>query len=328
MVLTDTIFGVTLTGEKEALNGARAFLEEWHSPMPHITAHTSGSTGTPKEIHLPKEDMRVSARATNRRFGIDASSTLLLPLSPDYIAGKMMLVRAAEARCRIIVERPSNTLLTHDYGCIIDLMAVVPSQCASLMENPVARRCLRNLIIGGAPLTPETEHQLAAAPWQSFATYGMTETCSHVALRALGQPLYSAMPGVTFDTDSRGCLVINAPSYSFGTLTTNDVITLASPTGFEWRGRYDNVINSGGVKLHPEELEALLAPHINCAFYLDGIPDCKWGTALRLTAEESPASAEKLMAICRNILPAHAVPKSIRILPVLPRTSSGKILRR
>lgn len=328
MVLTETNFGLTLTGEAEALEKALAFMEEWRSPLPYITAHTSGSTGTPKEIRLPKGDMRVSACATNLRFGINTSSTLHLPLSPDYIAGKMMLVRAAEAGCRIVVEKPSNHPLPEDYGFDIDLMAVVPSQCDALMKNDAAHRRLRNLIVGGAPLSPAVEERLTGMPWRSYATYGMTETCSHVALRELGQATYTAMPGITFASDRRGCLVIEAPAYSFGSLITNDVVRIINPDNFIWKGRFDNVINSGGIKLHPEELEALLAPHISSPFYLDGVPDEKWGTALRLTVE-APAPAEaELEALCRRVLPRHAAPKVIRILPSIPRTNSGKIIRR
>ena len=86
------------------------FIREWESDCDYIVAHTSGSTGDPKAIRLPKSDMRVSARATNRRFGIDSSSVIAAPLSTDYIAGKMMCVRAIEAGCRLIDMPVSNTV--------------------------------------------------------------------------------------------------------------------------------------------------------------------------------------------------------------------------
>ena len=304
----------------------RKFMEEWGYDLPYVVAHTSGSTGSPKEVRLPKADMRVSALATNLRFGITSASTIYLPLSPDYIAGKMMLVRAALANCRIIVERPSNRPMHDDCGSDIDLLAVVPSQCADLVSNPVALRRVRNIIVGGAPLAPEMERLMKQGPWNAFATYGMTETCSHVALRELGTSDYEAMPGISFSTDSRSCLEIHSGAYSWRKLVTNDVVSLSSPTTFQWRGRFDNVVNSGGLKLHPEELESLLAPHIHTPFYLDGVPDREWGTALRLTVE-APASEAELEELCRRVLPRHAVPKSLRILPVIPRTSSGKLRR-
>ena len=79
-----------------------SFVEEYFNDADYIVAHTSGSTGTPKEIHLQKSDMKVSAANTNRFFGIGPDSVLYLNLSPDYIAGKMMIVRALEANAQLI----------------------------------------------------------------------------------------------------------------------------------------------------------------------------------------------------------------------------------
>ena len=135
---------------------AEAFITRWFDDSDYIAAHTSGSTGTPKEIRLLKSDMRASARATNKRFGIAELSRLLCPLSASYIAGKMMIVRAIEAGCELIMEKPSNRPMSEDYG-EIDLMAVVPSQCTSLLENETAHRRLKNLIVGGAPIAADAE---------------------------------------------------------------------------------------------------------------------------------------------------------------------------
>ena len=105
-----------------------SFLSQWNDDSKdYVMAHTSGSTGAPKEIRLMKADMRRSAQATNHFFGIDVDSLLHLPLSPDYIAGKMMIVRAHEAGCRLIVEKPCNAPLQHYSGPDIALSAIVPS---------------------------------------------------------------------------------------------------------------------------------------------------------------------------------------------------------
>ena len=98
---------------------------------------------------------------------------------------------------------------------------------------------------------------LAGMPFAAFCTYGMTETCSHVALADALDPqgIYSAMPGISFSIDSRDCLRITAGSMSFGTLQTNDVVELLDNGRFRWLGRADNAINSGGIKIHPEMLE-------------------------------------------------------------------------
>ena len=84
------------------------FIAEFLDDKPYIMAHTSGSTGKPKPISLAKSDMKASARFTNRFFGLTSQSTLHLCLSPDYIAGKMMLVRALESGANIVIEEPGN----------------------------------------------------------------------------------------------------------------------------------------------------------------------------------------------------------------------------
>lgn len=310
------------------------FMEQWCDRRPYIIAHTSGSTGAPKEIKLLKSDMIMSARATNARFSISSHSHLHLTLSPAYIAGKMMIVRALEAGCDLTYEAPSNHgLLSTDYGDI-DLLAIVPSQCSQLLANPIARKRLHKVIIGGAAISHATEQALLSAPWNSYATYGMTETCSHVALRRMGTDAYTAMPGIRFSTDHRNCLRINAPQFSFRQLQTNDIVDLLSPQSFIWKGRYDNVINSGGIKIFPEQLEAKLQPYISHPFFIGGVPHPTWGTAVELIVElpdskaADPGELElQLQEICRTHLTTVECPKSIKFTATLPRTANGKIRR-
>ena len=177
------------------------FLKEWHSEEPFVVAHTSGSTGKPKEIKLLKADMRASAALTNRFFSIDSGSTLLLCLSPDYIAGKMMIVRAEEAGATLLVESPSNRPLEH----FSDLLAVVPSQALWLAEHQESLNNVRNMIVGGGEITPRLRTMLSQLHVNAYATYGMTETCSHVALSRIAEP---AQP---FEASARH--VRNRPSW-------------------------------------------------------------------------------------------------------------------
>jgi O-succinylbenzoic acid--CoA ligase len=302
----------------------KAFISQWENDSPTITAHTSGSTGAPKPIELYKADMRHSACATCRFFGLDSSSTLLSPLSADYIAGKMMIVRALEADCRLWIETPSNRPFSRPYPQVIDLAPIVPSQISHLLATNARPR---NVIVGGGPIPPDKERPLAQAPFTVYATYGMTETCSHVALRRVGQPLYEAMPGVTFDTTADGRLIIIAPGYSFGSLTTNDLVDLAGPTSFSWLGRKDNVVISGGVKLHPEQIERKLAAVIREPFYLIGEPDDKWGQALIMYIQGEPVNADRLRQSMAPLLSRYEMPREIRFVPAFRLTPSGKIKR-
>ena len=319
-----------------------SFLKEWMGDGDFITAHTSGSTGKPKEILLPKKDMKVSARATNRRFGIDSHSRMLCPLSANYIAGKMMIARAVEADCEVAFCTPSNDFWDKEETIRylaqgdVALLPIVPSQAVSLLkrrDNP-SLQSVRNIIIGGAPLTVETEEKLLASlpgHTQAFATYGMTETCSHVALRKLGAEYFSAMPGITFSTDVRGCLEITAPEYSFGKLQTNDIATLLGDDRFIWRGRFDNVINSGGIKVFPEEMERMLEGLLPSRFYIKGTPDPKWGEAVTLVIVDSPAIRDiadrELLAICDSVLTGAERPRRIVRISAIHLTPNGKIKR-
>lgn len=307
----------------------QSFLRQWESPEPYIEAHTSGSTGNPKIVHLLKSDMMVSAEATNRRFGLDSTSAILMPLSIDYIAGKMMVVRALLADCTLYVEHPSLTPMSSLGLPHLQLVPVVPAQVPYLLSMPSLAVSVDNYIIGGAPLDQSAENALLTAGYRACATYGMTETCSHVALRSLGQPVYEAMPGVEFAIDSDDCLRIVSSRYSWGELQTNDVVSLIDSTHFVWLGRRDFVINSGGIKVHPEEIERILAAYIPGEFYITGTPHEKWGSAVTLVCDRASRniSDERIFDICRSVLSRYQVPKIIRRVEAVEHTATGKIKR-
>lgn len=306
------------------------FIDEWKDGRPYIEAHTSGSTGTPKAIRLLKSDMRQSARATNAFFGIDESSVLVSPLSTDYIAGKMMVVRALEAGCRLVQIPVSNTI---EWPVGVErarLLPIVPSQIAGLLAAPQLARHIDALLIGGAAPSAEQCRALEDAGYNAYISYGMTETCSHVALARASdlRRVFHAMPGITFETDADGRLAICAPAFSFGRLQTNDVVELIDSTSFCWRGRADGVINSGGIKLFPEELEALYSSALaGRAFYVRKQPHPVWGEAVELVVEGAGDEAELLSALRATIADPRRLPKTVRFIAELPRTSNGKIRR-
>lgn len=307
---------------------ADGFIDEWNNPLPYIIAHTSGSTGTPKEIKLLKNDMIKSAEATCRFFNIDSHSTLLLPLSPHYIAGKMMIVRALISGADLYIEEPSSSPLKKDYG-VIDLLPIVPSQIGTLLENPFLSQ-VRNLLIGGGAISPDIENRIIDRKINAFASYGMTETCSHIALRNIASDngIFTTVPGIEILTDYRGCLVVNRHPFSFGPLNTNDIIELLDSRHFRWRGRYDNVINSGGIKIYPEECEKLIDDAIPYPFYIIGRPHNVWGEEAVLYVETEHPDREFLTSLMKSRLPRYHVPHEIIATPHFERTSSGKIKRK
>ncbi|MGM9851659.1 MAG: AMP-binding protein [Muribaculaceae bacterium] len=307
------------------------FKREWFNALPYIEAHTSGSTGEPKLIRLPKKDMLASARATNAFFGISASSVLALPLSPDYIAGKMMVVRAIAAGCSLIEMPVSNTITITGH---VDLLAIVPSQLPGLLRDTRIADKVSAVIIGGAPLSPAALLSLADSRLVAYASYGMTETCSHVALARIdssGALRYHAMPGISFDIDSRGCLIINAPMFSFKRLITNDLVADLSDDhlSFVWQGRYDHVINSGGLKISPEALERAISRALpRLQFYITGAPDAKWGQSVALVFEGSADDVNGIKSVIESIVSdRRTLPRQYLAVTHLPRTANGKLLR-
>lgn len=316
-------FTMDLPRIKNITDEGAKFIAEWHNPLPYIIAHTSGSTGKPKEIRLLKSDIKKSAQATCLRFGITEKSILYLPLSASYIAGKMMIARAIVSGAELIMETPGNNLSIN--APHIDLAAIVPSQIPALISS---HAIINHAIIGGAEIPHALEQRMLETPIKSYATYGMTETCSHVALRRLGEREYTAIPGITFSTDCRGCLVINSSEMSFNKLVTNDIVNLSSPTSFAWLGRVDNVINSGGIKLHAEQIEneiRELIPEIT-TFYITSTRHDKWGEELTMVVESSNPipNLETRLQLLANTL--HK-PKNIIYRQYIERTSSGKIIR-
>lgn len=317
------------------------FIEEYLNEQQYVIAHTSGSTGKPKEIQLLKSDMQASAKLTNEHFGLNSDSLFYLNLSPSYIAGKMMIVRALELGAKLIEETPSNTpLANYNSNERISLGAFVPSQIKYLINNPEKLVLFDNIIIGGGKIPNRLERWLAEQGIRAFSTYGMTETCSHVALAPMGstpQPFMS-LGNITFSTDDRSCLIINTPHLSHKEIITNDIVNLLSPTEFLWCGRFDNVINTGGIKVFPEEIEPIIGEIItNVRFFITSQPSEKWGEELVLALEYTtmqdneiklgevrPDFIEKL----KSKLPSYAIPRKYVAVKHFKETSSGKIIRK
>ena len=320
------------------------FLYEWHGDGQYISVHTSGSTGQPKSMLVEKSRMLASARITCDFLGLKPDDSALLCMSLDYIAGKMMVVRSIERRLKLISVTPSN----HPLACIdypIDFAAMVPSQVFGSLQVPAEReklRQIRQLIIGGGAIPQDVESQLRSFPNAVWSTYGMTETLSHIALRRISgkgaSQWYSPFCGVDLSLfngqGNIGQLVINAPQVCQEKLITNDIVEIRQDnTDKQFRiiGRTDNVICSGGIKLHIEEIEEQLRTHLPMPFCISKRTDEKFGEVAVLLIEHQSSAAseckEPILDICRKTLPAYSVPKEIICVGQIPLTGSGKIDR-
>ena len=305
------------------------FLAEWHNDSPTLLVHTSGSTGQPKPMLVEKRRMKASARMTCRFLGLQPGDTALLCMSLDYIAGKMMVVRALTCGLELITVplsgNPLGTVAGH-----IDFAAMVPLQVYNSLQVPEERECLkaiRHLIIGGGAIDAELERALADFPNPVYSTYGMTETLSHIALRRLNGPersdWYTPFDGVRLSLNDDGCLVIDAPTVHDGTLVTNDIAEI-SPQGFRILGRKDNVICSGGIKIQIEEVESRLRPFLRVPYLISKRPDPKFGEVSVLLTE---GSIDEARQICERILPKYYLPRHYLHVDRIPLTETGKPAR-
>ena len=267
------------------------FVSDWQSDSPTLLVHTSGSTGKPKPMLVEKRRMEASARITCGFLGLRAGDTALLCMPLDFIAGKMVVVRSLVWGLRLMAVEPSG----HPLKGLTEsptFAAMVPMQVYNSLKVEEERRLLRDikhLIIGGGAVNSDMAEELRGFPNAVWSTYGMTETLSHIALRRLSgaeaSEWYEPFDGVGVTTSADGCLVIDAPAVCAQPLVTNDIAEIA-PDGrrFRIRGRRDNVVCSGGLKLQIEEMEARLQPHLNVPYMISKRPDDKFGEAVVLLA--------------------------------------------
>jgi O-succinylbenzoic acid--CoA ligase len=309
------------------------FLEEWDSSSPTISVATSGSTGKPKQILLEKKRVRASASATGEFFNFKKGQTLLLNLAPSYIAGKLMLIRALEYEMRILVAPVTQNPLLSVGNRQIDFAAFVPYQVEAILRNPQTEAIyekIPHIIIGGATLPSKVENDLRTLQNQSYATFGMTETITHIALRRItdGYGVYTCLPNITIDQDDRGCLVIKENEIS-GRLVTNDIVTLVDSQSFRWNGRFDNVVNSAGVKLFPEALEKQIEELFpDNRFYFKGRKSAVFGEELVLFIEGSqPTNWTVIQLEMEQKLKAFEYPKEIIFISEFKETATGKVIR-
>lgn len=319
------------TSGQEYLRKAAEFFRDWLSDDPEITVNTSGSTGTPKAIKVQKNQMLASAAMTAAYFDFQPGQTALLALPIDYIAGKMMVVRAFYSRLDLYCIKPdSHPIDQIPTDKAIDFAPFVPMQVHEVKDT----KSIRKILLGGGPIDHLEEERLSLLQSDIYHGYGMTETLSHIALRKISnsdkERVYSALTGVYFEQDEAGCLIIHVPFLEVPVIT-RDVVRLIDAKTFIWQGRADYVINSGGIKLFPEMIEQKLTSHIPEQFFIAGIPDPKYGAQVSLFIESTPYDQERhqtLISVIHEVLEKMERPRQIYYIPTFQRTESGKIQRK
>ncbi len=322
------------------LQRALVFCWRWKQGQASFSVPTSGSTGPPTTINITRQQMTASIRNTQRALLLTAQHTALLCIDAAYIGGMMMLARALEIGMDVVGIPPSARLLD-PFPVQPDFLAVVPLQLQSLLErNLTTLNAAHATLIGGAPVSPALEKTIRMRFTSPvYSTYGMTETASHVALRALNgsetSDAFRVLGSTRIGTDTRGCLTLQGAVTQHALIVTNDQVELLDAQRFRWLGRYDWVINSGGVKVSPEPVERAVAAQGLLAaadhqFLVVGLPDERLGQRVVLVVEGLPPSPSEQQYVLRTLaaaLPQYHAPRQIQYVDKLPQTSNGKLDR-
>jgi len=297
------------------------FLLDWFDGKPYIEMQTSGTTGLPKVISVSKQAMVNSALATGDFFDLQPGNKALHCLPVKFVAGKMMLVRAMILGLDLEFVAPSShPLRNNDYD--YDFVAMVPLQA----QNSISElKRVKKMIVGGAKINNSLEKQLVKLKTAAFETYGMTETITHIAAKKVGEKAFTVLPDVTISSDDRNCLVIHAPRISDEVIVTNDIVELVNENQFVFLGRMDNVINSGGIKLIPEQIEEKLSGKIDARFFIASKEDRELGEKVILVIEGEKQSINETIF---SELDKYEKPKEILFVPKFKETANGKVMRK
>ncbi len=312
------------------------FILNWLSPGETVEVITSGSTAAPKSMLLQKKYMVESAGATISFFNLERNDAVLLCLPVKFIAGKMMVVRALLGELDLQFIEPSSCPDLSRFDNL-KFAAMTPMQVANVLKMKLGTQLLGKidkLIVGGSALPSGLDKMLQKVNTKVWQTYGMTETITHIALRKVNgmdaSEWYHPLPGVSLRVDDKNCLIIDHSKIGISHLITNDVAELNRKDQFRVFGRIDNVVNSGGIKLHPELIERKLEGLLDFEFYVGGIRDEILGERLVLFVEAKEGENEDpstLMARIKNKLSGFEIPKETIYQPKFKRTLNGKIIR-
>ncbi len=312
------------------------FCRDWFSNQAFFTVPTSGSTGTPKNIQLTRNQIIESVKTTQQAFDLKAGDCCLLNLSAKHIAGKMMLARAMEIDMEITVTPPSANPL-QGINQSFDFYAFVPLQLQNILKStPEIIESLNSakaIIVGGAKISLDLANQIKKISAPVYATYGMTETVSHIAIQQINgenkDEYFRTLPTVTTALDERACLKIKAPVTNYEWLQTNDIAKLHQ-NGFELLGRIDNVINTGGLKVQAEKVENkveafFLNQKIQNRFFVAALPHPYFGEQVTLFIEGIFEGKDNLLDYLSQQLDKNEIPKEVINIHSFSQTESGKV---
>jgi O-succinylbenzoic acid--CoA ligase len=299
-----------------------------------IVVHTSGTTAGPRAVELTYGNWLWSGLGSAAALGADAGDRWLCTLPLSHVGGLSILVRSAIYATTVILhERFDAEAAADELATRATLVSVVPTTLARLLDAGLRHPpALRAALVGGAPIPPALIERATAAGVHTVGTYGLTEACSQVTTG--GPPLFCTRVriGAGREILVTGPTVAPAAVAADGWLHTGDEGALDAAGNLTVTGRAGDTIITGGENVAPTEVEAVLAGHPAVAEAgVHGAPDAEWGQRVVATVvlrADHTATEDDLRGYCRVRLAGYKVPRVIRFAPELPKTVSGKLLRR
>ena len=304
---------------------------------------TSGTTGVPKGVELTAAGIRASSLAVSSALGAGPRDRWLACVGLHSVAGLAIVARSWHTGASLEVHDRFDTLAVARAAAEgATLVSVVPTMLARLLDAGAGMERFRHVLLGGAPAPPELVERAASQGVTVSRTYGLTETFGGVVHE--GHPLEGVELAIAGDGEVtvRGPMLLRryrrdpaatSAALRDGWLHTGDLGRIGPDGRLRVLGRRDDLVITGGVSVHPTEVEAVLArlPEVGDVA-VGAAPDPEWGQ--RLVAyvvardRELPPTLAGLRAFARERLSAAKAPRELVLVEGLPRTASGKLLRR
>jgi o-succinylbenzoate---CoA ligase len=303
---------------------------------PVAVMHTSGTTAAPKEVVLTSGNWLANALGSAVALGLDPDERWLCPMPLTHVGGLSIPIRSsiyattAVVHGRFDTERVLNDLM--DPARRITLVSLVTTMLSRLLDAGLSRPpSLRWVLLGGGPIPGALLERAAGAEVPVAPSYGMTETCSQIV--TFGWPLPGAELWI-----SEGEVVVRGPMVAAsaldpdGRLLTGDLGTFDDRGRLVITGRKADTIVTGGENVAPVEVEDVLLTHPDVAdAAVFARPDVEWGEAVVASVvlrDGATVAVEELRAFCAQRLAGFKVPKAFEFASGLPRSQTGKLLRR
>ena len=323
------------------LDGMEAEVDLRRESVPaavHSVLFTSGTAGSPRPVALTVANHEASAAASAAAVGIGPSDRWLCPLPPFHVGGLAILVRCARAQATAVLHDRFSAAGAIDalesHG--ITLASLVPTMLTRLRDAGLGPLpALRSLILGGGRIPADLLDWARDAGIPVRCTYGMTETCSQVVVTDPWEPAGPPVRGAELRTAEGGEILVRGGMVSLGALDpdgwlhTGDSGRIDRHGRLHVEGRIGELINTGGEKVAPATVEAVLVAHPAVAdAAVAGVADPEWGEAVTAyVVERTPVSDYDLLSFCRERLAGFQVPKRIERVERLPRNAAGKVER-